>query len=129
MTDNYVVNFEVSPDGDIRNAFRTMKTLTSVGMANETAVITFDGFRIPAGYLDTEEDLLSIYKAFKGKDRGMIMNYAIGHAKQIGSCLKDFLCSCSDNLKRNNDGSIEEPGFTDKEIESIVALISKGKHK
>ena len=94
----YSLNFECR--GDSIEAFNDLKKLQEVGFADDTATITLNHVRVPAGCLETVQDFISVYRSLVEKNRDEIREFALAHA---GSMDYDtFLEECNRALNNGN---------------------------
>lgn len=120
MEKDFRLNFEMKGGGDSTVAFEKLKQLQAAGIADETATITLNGVRIPAGCLETAEELVEIYGMLVNKNRDGIRDFALDHAISMVD-YQYFLCECNRAL---NNGKLfaedeDDYGFTPTELDDI----------
>lgn len=66
--DNYSIDLSVKIGGDVKIVFTELKKLQEMGIADNSATITFNGVKLPAGYYENFEDCFNAYESIVAGD-------------------------------------------------------------
>lgn len=119
MSKGYELNLEMTIGSNANDVFEQLQELKRLGFADESAIITFNECRVPAGCIASADDFMAVYQAIIQKNKPVIRDYAVNHIDDANH-VNTFLHTCSENMNGGKGKVFGEEGFTAEEMDEIV---------
>ena len=113
MRNGYTVDLRVLPGGDVQTTFTQLKALQTLGIADTSSSIKFNGITLPAGAFETFEQYFQVHYAVAAKDLSNVMGLLPENLSPMA--LESILNSITRESQK-----VGAVGFTPEEIDGMV---------